>query len=424
MTQNSKRTPLYDWHISQGAKMGDFGGYEMPLWYESGPKHEHLSVINQAGIFDTSHMAAISVKGSEALELLQLCFTKDLAACIGPAKNPLSPGRCAYGVFLDEKGGIIDDALVYMNGSGSYTIIVNAGMGKPVAEHLKSQAGGKEVQIDDLTDKLGKIDVQGPKAAKIVSLIIQNPGDVFEKMPYFSFKGDFKGEAGEAGDVRLLDGTPILLSRTGYTGEFGFEIFLEAEHTVSLWERLIAAGGEFDAVACGLAARDSLRAGAVLPLSHQDIGEWLFVNHPWPFALPYDESGSTFTKSFFGADALANADQAAFTHAFVGFDPRKVIPGDDVNVLDEEMGVIGSILTCATDMAIDRHEGKVFSVASVDRPSEMKFRGLSCGFVKTSRSLTPGQVVYLQAGKRKIKVEIVEDVRPARTARRAMAKMV
>ncbi len=424
MSDNSKRTPLYEWHLSNGAKMGDFGGYEMPLWYEAGPKHEHLSVINHAGIFDTSHMAAISIRGAGSFELLQRCFTKDLAACIGPSKKQLLPGRCVYGLFLNDKGGVIDDALVYMNNTDHYTVIVNAGMGQSISDRLKGQAGEADVQIDDLTDKLGKIDVQGPKAAKIVSQLIRDPDGVFAKMPYFSFKGDINGEAVEAGDVRLVDDTPILLSRTGYTGEFGFEIFLKAEYTVMLWERLIEAGKEFDAVSCGLASRDSLRAGAVLPLSHQDIGDWPFVNNPWPFALPFNEDGNGFTKTFLGAEALSGADQTDFTHAFVGFDPRKVIPGDDVAVLDDQSEVIGSVLTCATDMAIDRHEGKVYSVASEDRPEEMKFRGLCCGFVRTSCRLSPGQVVFLQAGKRKLKVEIIEDVRPGRTARKAIAKML
>ena len=424
MGDKGKQTPLYNWHLSHGAKMGNFGGYDMPLWYDTGPKEEHLAVIRQAGIFDTSHMAAITVKGSKAFELLQHCFSKDLALCIGPQKKPLSAGRCVYGVFLNENGGVIDDALVYMNDTDTYTIIVNAGMGQTVSAHLESHCRGEAIEIQDLTDKTGKIDVQGPNAAKIVSELIRNPDQIFDKMPYFSFKGDLQGDTVAAGEVRLKDGTPILLSRTGYTGEFGFEIFLMAEHTVTLWEQIIAAGKSHGALPCGLASRDSLRAGAALPLSHQDIGEWPFVNNPWPFALPYSEDGSGFTKVFFGVEALVDPEKSQFTHIFAGFDPRKVIPGEDVFVLDEKLNPIGTILTCATDMAIDRHEGIIYSVASEDRPADMKFRGLCCGFVKTASRLNPGQIVFLQAGKRKLKVEIVEDIRPGRTARRALSKMI
>ena len=424
MGDSKKQTPLYTWHMSHGAKMGNFGGYEMPLWYDAGPKEEHLAVIHQAGIFDTSHMAAISVKGPQANDLLQRCFSKDLASCLGSRKTPLSAGRCVYGLFLNQKGGVIDDALVYLNDPCVYTIIVNAGMGQAVSSHLEAHCQGEDVEILDLTDKTGKIDVQGPMAARIVSTLIQDPDLVFEKMPYFSFKGDFNGETVAAGEVRLTDGTPILLSRTGYTGEFGFEIFLKAEHTVSLWEQLIEAGTSHGVLPCGLASRDSLRAGAALPLSHQDIGEWPFVGNPWPFALPFNEGGTGFTKEFLGAEALAELKEYQFTHPFAGFDPRKVMPGEDVIVLDETLESIGTVLTCATDMAIDRHEGKIYSVASEDKPADMKFRGLCCGFIKTTCQLTPGQIVFLQAGKRKLKVEIVEDIRPGRTARRALSKMI
>ncbi len=423
MGDSRKRTPLYTWHLSHGAKMGDFGGYDMPLWYETGPKDEHLSVIRNASIFDTSHMAAISVKGPQANDLLQRCFSKDLAVCIGPKKLPLSAGRCVYGVFLNETGGVIDDALVYMNDTDVYTIIVNAGMGHPISAHLDAHRRGDAVQIKDLTDKQGKIDVQGPKAAQIVATLIRDPDLVFEKMPYFSFKGDLNGENMAAGSVRLLDGTSILLSRTGYTGEFGFEIFLKVEQTVPLWERLIEAGRTYGVLSCGLASRDSLRAGAVLPLSHQDIGDWPFARNPWPFALPINEDGTSFTKDFLGKEALANIEKHQFTYAFAGFDPRKVIPGEDVTVLNEALDEIGTVLTCATDMAIERYEGRIVSVASENRPPALKFRGLCCGFVKTTRELTTGQIVYLKAGKRSLKVEIVEDIRPDRTARRAMGKM-
>lgn len=424
MSDSLKQTVLYDWHKTHGAKMGNFGGYEMPLWYDAGPKNEHLAVISAAGVFDTSHMAVLTVRGSGAFGLLQYCFTKDLTACIGPAKNPLVPGRCAYGAFLNQAGGVLDDALVYMNDDEAYTIVVNAGMGAEISTHLKAQAGTASVDVTDLTDRLGKIDVQGPQAAKLLSGLIQDPDAVFETMPYFSFKGDVFGEQTAVGEVKLRDGIPVLLSRTGYTGEFGFEIFLAATVAIQLWERLLDAGGRHQALPCGLAARDSLRAGAVLPLSHQDIGDWPFVNHPWPFALPWNDSGTGFTKAFLGDESLLNADRAFHTHAFVGFDPRKVARGDDVVVMDDSGNAVGTVLTCATDMAIDRFEGRVYSIASRDRPDEMKFRGLCCGFVKTDRKMNPGETVYLQAGKRKLRVEITRDVRPARTARRAIAKML
>ncbi len=424
MQTESKQTPLFAYHESQDAKMGNFGGYEMPLWYSTGPKKEHLAVIQQAGIFDTSHMAAIVLAGKDAFQLLQLCFSKDLNACIGLSKTPIQEGKCVYGVFLNEKGGVIDDSLVYQVGTNHFVVIVNAGMGTAVSDHLKQNQATLDLSIEDFTDRLGKIDVQGPAAGKIVTKIIQNPEVVLEKLPYFNFKGYFNGDTSAICDVKLADGTPILLSRTGYTGEFGFEIFVEQEQTETLWNQILNAGEEYGALSCGLAARDSLRAGAVLPLSHQDIGDWSFLNHPWPFALPYDETGKEFTKEFIGSKSLLNQDSTEYTYAFAGYDPRKVTPGADSGVADESDRPIGTVLTCATDMAIARHEDTIYSIASEDCPDGVKFRGLSCGFIKTDIQLEPGAIVYLKGNNRKFKVEIRDDIRPARTARKAIKKML
>jgi glycine cleavage system T protein (aminomethyltransferase) len=424
MDNTIKKTPLYPFHNSNDAKMSNFGGYEMPLWYKTGPKKEHLAVIQGAGIFDTSHMAAITVSGDDAFALLQFCFSKDLEACIGPSKMPIQIGKCVYGVFLNEKGFVIDDSLVYQVAEKLYVVIVNAGMGQTITNHLNSHINTQDVIITDYTDKLGKIDVQGPLAARIVAGVIQDAESILEKMPYFNFKGYFTEEFAAVCEVRLKNGHPILLSRTGYTGEFGFEIFIEAQHTETLWNELIEAGLEFEVVTCGLAARDSLRAGAVLPLSHQDIGNWPFLNHPWPFALPYVDEQTGFTKDFIGAEALKGSTQAEFTYAFAGFDPRKVIPGADTCVVDENDKNIGFVLTCATDMAIGRHEGEIFSIAGSDNPEGIKFKGLSCGFIKTSVPLSTGDIVFLKGNNRKFGVEIRANIRPARTARKAMKKML
>ena len=277
-----KRTPLNSWHRSRGANMADFGGYDMPLWYSS-VKDEHLAVLTGAGIFDTSHMAAVIVDGSGAAGLIQHCFTNDLDACMGPARKPLSPGRCVYGAFLDEKGQTIDDAIVFFVEADSYMVVINAGMGGAIADHLQHHLGGREATITDLTDRLGKMDIQGPAAAKILGRVLADPKTVFANMPYFSFKGHIDPTSPLADAVRLDDGTPIVLSRTGYTGEFGFEIFLAPDKIQRLWERLLEAGQASGIKPCGLAARDSLRAGAVLPLSPPGY-RTLAVHQP-PLAL-------------------------------------------------------------------------------------------------------------------------------------------
>jgi aminomethyltransferase len=420
MEAEAKKTQLHGWHAQQGANMALFGEYEMPLWYPAGAKQEHLAVLQAAGIFDTSHMCSVMVQGAGALDLLQRCFSKDLTACLGPKAAPLVSGRSVYGVFLNVNGEVIDDAIVFQIGADDYMVVVNSGMGAPIAAHLELNNESDQVSIADLTDRLGKLDVQGPAAARILSGLLQDPTGVFDRFPYFAFKGHFDDQSTHADQVRLKDGTPILLSRTGYTGEFGFELFTAPEHFVRVWDAILEAGRQFDLMPCGLAARDSLRAGAVLPLSHQDIGPWLFLNNPWTFALPYTDDRSGFTKSFIGSDALLQAQDVDHTLPFAGQDLRKVSTADPAVVLDENGKQIGQVLTCATDMAIGRHDGRIYSVASPDKPAGFKPRGLCCGFVKVSVPAAAGQAVFLKDNRRQIEVEIVDDIRPARTARMAL----
>ena len=193
-----------------------------------------------------------------------------------------------------------------------------------------------------------------------------------------------------------------------------------------LWEKLLQEGTEFNLTPCGLASRDSLRAGALLPLSHQDIGDWVFANTPWSFVLPWDEKEHGFTKLFIGADKVLTGSNESYTYGFAGYDPRKITVTEETRVLDQEMNEIGKVLTCTTDMATGRVNGKIFSVAtpeSAGRPADFRARGLSCGFIRTTRSCRVGDTVFLSEGKRRIEVEIRDDVRPDRTARRPMKQM-
>jgi len=424
MYDSVKTTPLHEWHGKVGANMAVFGGYDMPLWYPTGAKQEHMAVLTGAGIFDTSHMASVTIDGPGSFDLLQGCFTKDLSSCIGKNKTPIEDGRCVYGIFLNRDGTTIDDAIVYRMGETSYMIIVNAGMGGEIADHLKAHTGNLEAKITDLTDRLGKIDVQGPLAARILQGIIKKSDDVFQKMPYFSFKGHFDASSPLSETVRLTNDTPLLLSRTGYTGEFGFELFMDASHLTSTWEMILDAGSDFGITPCGLAARDSLRAGAVLPLSHQDIGHWPFLSNPWLFALPYNEERSGFTKKFLGDEALRTAEDIEYTYPFAGYDLRKVSTQESACVFDSQGKEIGEVLTCATDMAIGRVGEKIVSIASPDKPQGFRPRGLSCGFIKVQSKLFSGDIVEIRDSRRSIKVVVVDDIRPDRTARRPLNDMV
>jgi len=418
--EDAKKTVLHDWHVEQGANMALFGNYDMPLWYKTGAKAEHLAVICAAGIFDTSHMAAVAVQGAGARALLQLCLSKDLQTCIGKEKTALVDGRCVYGIFLAEDGTVIDDAILYQLRPESFMVVVNAGMGGIIAAHLKKHTASRDVDIHDLTDKVGKMDIQGPLAALILGKILTHASSVFQGLPYFSFKGSFD-RFGTDSAVTLVAGTPVLVSRTGYTGEFGFELFVAIDHLLPLWSRLLDAGRDQGLLACGLAARDSLRAGAVLPLSHQDIGAWPFLHNPWQFALSWNEGMTSFIKNFIGGPALLQSRWNKYTLPFAGFDPRKINAGEGSFVTRESGERLGTILTCTTDMAIGRVDGAIVSVTG---NKDFQAKGLCCGFVLLDKHCAPGEKVVLTDGKRKIIVEIRADVRPNRTARRPMDKML
>jgi len=414
MNDSLKTTPLNEWHRNAGANMADFGGFDMPLWYDTGVKNEHLAVLRSAGIFDTSHMACISVQGADSLELINYCFTRDISG--------LAAGRCVYGAFLDTKGHCIDDAIVYRFSEHRFMICVNAGMGGAIATHLEDNLDGRDAALKDMSGLLAKVDVQGKNAARILAGLLKDPDTVFDRVPYFSFKGDIDPDQGDP--IFLADGTPILLSRSGYTGEFGFEIFISPDAVVKLWNDLLEVGKPFDLTPCGLGARDSLRAGSCLPLSHQDIGQFPFVNHPWDFALPYTEDKSGFTKDFLGASALVSAEDAAYTYAFAGDSLRKVNAGDDTQVLDESGNPIGKVLTCATDMGISWVDDNIVSINTPDLPCDLKIKGIACGFVMVSKALTPGTRLTLKEGKRSIGVRLVTDIRPNRTARLALKNFI
>ncbi|MCP3874433.1 MAG: aminomethyl transferase family protein [Desulfobacteraceae bacterium] len=416
MTINLKTTPLYKWHKAAGANMADFGGFDMPLWYDTGVKNEHLAVLTSAGIFDTSHMACIDINGKDSFTLLNYCFTRDIAT--------LKSGRCIYGAFLNNDGYCIDDAIVYKFSDSDFMICVNAGMGATVTQHLNSNKKDFNVSIKDLSGKIAKMDIQGLNSARILSKLIQNPEIIFNQMPYFSFKGNFTESILGKSEVKLLDGTPILLSRSGYTGEFGFEIFLNPEKIVKFWEDILSIGTQFSITACGLGARDSLRAGACLPLSHQDIGHWKFINHPWDFAMPYTHDKTSFTKTFIGSDALLPDKNDHYIFPFVGDSLRKVSAGANTQVLDKHKNQMGKVLTCATDMGITWHNDRILSVCSKNLPQDLKIKGISCGFVMVSKKLTPGTTLLLKEGKRKINATIVTDIRPDRTARKKINNFI
>jgi len=401
-------TLLTDWHKQHGAKMDAFGGYEMPLWYKTGPIKEHRAVIQGAGLFDTSHMSELLIEGPESFELLQKALSKDLDACIGKG-NPLERGRATYGFLLTEKAHLLDDAIVMMEDVDTFLLVVNAGMGTAVKNHLTHLGTSMDVAISDLTGKLCKMDLQGPASAKILERILKPCKAFASPFPYFSFIGHYDHLQEK---VQSTLGFSIMISRTGYTGEFGFELFVRPNACIPLWEQLLDAGEPEGLIPCGLGARDSLRTGAGLPLSHQDLGEWPVVNHPWEFALCREGTG--FRKHFMGDASLLATTSADTTYAFLGHNGRKVDAGAEVLV---DGKVVGRVLTCVTDMAMDRVGEKVYSLASEDAPEHFTPKGLCCGFVRVHQTYSEGQVITLKDKRRSLDVTLTRHLRPDRTAR-------
>ncbi|GHV56572.1 aminomethyltransferase [Deltaproteobacteria bacterium] len=408
MPNGLNKTVLNETHKNLGGTMINFGGsvcgWEMPLWYPSGAVKEHLAVLTGAGLFDTSHMAVILAEGAGPRDFFNFAFSKDISG--------LKTGRAAYGLILDERGFTLDDALIYPLSEERFALVVNAGMSGKVIAHLQKLPGGDKFQWFDLAGRLAKLDLQGPASFKILKPLVSEAGSIFDKFPYFSFKGDFNLSASA---VKLTDGTPVLLSRSGYTGELGFEIFLPVDRATAVWNQILNAGEKYGLIACGLAARDSLRTGAVLPLSHQDIGPWPCINNPWPWALPLAADGA-FTKNFNGRAALEMCRATAeHTLPFIGFDPRKVEAAEAKVILEDSE--IGTVLTVVADMSLGRVDGRVTGLASIDKPEGWVPKGLICGFVKVKERLAPGTVIQLKDARRQLKAEIASDIRPGRGAR-------
>jgi aminomethyltransferase len=230
------RTPLYERHVSLGARMVPFAGYEMPVQY-AGVIEEHRAVRTDAGAFDVSHMGEIHVDGPSAQAFLQEMLSNDV--------DKLSDGEAQYTLLTNEQGGIVDDLIAYRLAHGGFYLVVNASNRTPVYEWLKErEPRGSEVR--DASDEYGLVAVQGPRSLERLGL---------------PEKAAFTHEMGE------LDGVEVMISRTGYTGEPGVELCCAEDDTPALWDAVLARG----VAPCGLGARDTLRLEVCYPLHGNDI---------------------------------------------------------------------------------------------------------------------------------------------------------
>ena len=244
-------TALYAEHQSRGAHFTDFGGWQMPLRYGS-ELAEHRAVRQAAGLFDLSHMGEVRASGPEAGAFLDYALVGKLSA--------IALGKAKYSLICAEDGGIIDDLIVYRLAEDDYLVVPNAGNARTVAAELAERAAGFNVTVEDESAATSLIAVQGPRAeAILLTLLSAADGPLVAGLKYYSFTR------------ATVDGHRAIVARTGYTGEDGFELFVDNQDAPALWSALLAAGEEFGLIPCGLACRDSLRLEAGMPLYGNEL---------------------------------------------------------------------------------------------------------------------------------------------------------
>lgn len=326
------RTALYDVHLDTGASLTNFAGWQMPVRYGSDIA-EHTAVRSAAGLFDLSHMAELMVRGSHAAEALDFALVSRV--------SPMALGRAKYSMVCAEDGGVIDDVVVYRRDWDHFMVVANASnrdvVTRALTERVAQVAG--DTTIDDHTESVALIAVQGPRSARILQDMCQSGADDIEAMRYYS-----------GSSVLLSGGIHAFVARTGYTGEDGFEIFAVADRATDIWQLALARGEGYGLIPCGLAARDSLRLEAGMPLYGQELtrtttpfdaglGRVVHVDRP---------DGGTFV----GQQALRQVrDSGPAKHVvgLIGTSRRAARTGDAVvDDADNQVGVITSGLPSPT----------------------------------------------------------------------------
>lgn len=309
-----KNTALTEKHISLGAKIVPFAGYNMPVQYE-GINVEHATVRNAVGVFDVSHMGEFILKGENALDLIQRVTSNDAAK--------LYDGKIQYSCLPNETGGIIDDLLVYRIDEKTYMLVVNASNIEKDWNWIQ-KFNDKEVEMHNISDKTSLLAVQGPKAADA----LQSLTDIdLASMEYYTFKkGKFAG----------VDN--VLVSATGYTGAGGFEIYFENQYAEQIWDAIFKVGAEFGIKPIGLGARDTLRLEMGFCLYGNDIDD---TTSPIEAGLGWV---TKFTKEFTNSAALLAQKEAGVSRKLVGFEMiDRGIPRHDYLVADANGNNIGKV---------------------------------------------------------------------------------
>ena len=321
MNNDLKRTELYQWHVDHGGRMVPFAGWEIPVQYPSGPVKEHKTTREAAGLFDIDHMGQIAVQGPEAEDFVNWIVTYDVT------KMKLYDAH--YALFCYADGGTIDDLFVYRlpdpeaDERHYFFLAINAANREKDLAWVSAHAKEFDVSVEDISDETYMIAFQGPRAPEIMDRLTNAD---LTKMARFSAVQD-----------QILGDVPILLGRTGYTGEDGFELFFPAEHAVRVWEAILEEGKDEGVAPIGLAARDSLRFEPCMPLYGHELSSTITpVEARLTFAVSFD-------KKFIGRDALLKQKLEKPNRVLVGFElVDRGLAREEYPVLSngEEIGVV------------------------------------------------------------------------------------
>lgn len=310
-----QKTPLYSEHIRLGGKMAEFAGWMMPLWYPTGQSAEHHAVRKVCGLFDICHMGEFEIAGTDSLSFLSRMLSNNVSG--------MADHQAMYHFLLNDEGGVIDDCILYRFEASRWMLVVNAGNIRTDFDWLVSHAPST-VRIENISDQTVKLDLQGPAAPKVMSKWI--PRDELLNLKFFRFIPKIN-----------IDGMEVLVSRTGYTGDVGFELYADLRNAVNFWNLLLSEGKQYGILPCGLGARDTLRLEAGLPLhGHELKPDRPGLGHPWEFALNWDHD-------FIGKEKLIRIrDKGIQYHVlpFVMEGRRKAMTGWSVLYQNEKAGTV------------------------------------------------------------------------------------
>jgi aminomethyltransferase len=319
-SENLKKTPLNEVHRELGGKMVDFGGWDMPVQYPAGVMEEHLRTRTQSGLFDVSHMGEIWAEGPDAISFVNGLTTNDVTALID--------GQAHYSALTNENGGVVDDLLVYRFGPEKLLLVVNAGTTDKDWEWITSHKKDENVSLKNASSDYCQIAVQGPDAIAIVQKLTDTD---LSAIKYYHFA------------TGTVDGVDSIISRTGYTGEDGFEVYADATSAVQLWNKILETGnfGTPEGILpCGLAARNTLRLESAMSLYGHELSDEI---------TPLEAGLGWITKlqkgDFTGSERLAAQKEVGITRKIVGFEMKEPgIARDDFEIYigDHKVGYVTS----------------------------------------------------------------------------------